>query len=33
MMDKDYLENIRAKKDLLTVLHQYGVNYYVATRP
>lgn len=33
MMDKDYLENIRAKKDLLTVLHRYGVKYYVATRP
>lgn len=33
MMDKDYLENIREKKDLLEVLHKYGVKYYVATEP
>lgn len=32
MMDKQYLENIRAQKDLLEVLKQYKVRYYIATR-
>lgn len=32
MMDKDYLNNIRQGRDLLQVLHEYGVHYYIATR-
>ena len=30
MMDRRYLEHIRAQDDLRSVLRQYGVNYYVA---
>lgn len=32
MMDKDYLENIRKEKDLLNVLREYHIRYYVSTR-
>ncbi|QNI37571.1 hypothetical protein [Edaphobacter albus] len=32
MMDKNYLENIREKKDLMDVLRKYHVRYYVSTR-
>ncbi len=32
MMDKEYLKNIQAEKDLLGVLKQYGVDYYISTR-
>jgi hypothetical protein len=32
MMDRQYLDNIRRRRDLLTVLRQYGVRYYISTR-
>ena len=32
MMDKAYLQNIRSQRNLLDVLHGYGVRYYIASR-
>jgi hypothetical protein len=32
MMDAQYLDNIRKKRDLLEVLRGYGVRYYISTR-
>ncbi len=31
MMDRPFLDNIRAQRDLLRVLRQYGVRYYIYT--
>jgi hypothetical protein len=31
MMDPDYLENIRAEKNLKDVIHAYHVHYYIST--
>ena len=33
MMDPAFLENIRRERDLLRVLREYGVRYYIATNP
>ncbi len=32
MMDRDFLENIRQRRDLLEVLRSYEVRYYISTR-
>jgi hypothetical protein len=32
MMDKDYLNNVRAERDLQDVLKQYDARYYISTR-
>jgi hypothetical protein len=33
LMDRSYLESIRAQRDLTTVLRERGVDYYAPTRP
>lgn len=33
VMDKAYLNNVRARRDLIEVLREYHVNYYVSTNP
>jgi hypothetical protein len=32
MMDGQYLDNVRYRRDLLEVLRSYGVHYYISTR-
>ncbi len=32
MMDSQYLENIRKRRDLVEVLRGYGARYYISTR-